>query len=79
MASAVGSWNAGFPEAAMSDTTFAGFSRSVFLELVADGFHRAGTNRGVAGGQVGIVEVVAVVLKVVDFPIEDRIGGIPGQ
>ena len=49
------------------------------LELAAGGFHRTRTNRGVAGGQVGILEVVAVVLEVVDFPIDDWIGGIPGQ
>lgn len=49
------------------------------LELTACGFHGAGTNRGVAGGHVGIVEVVAVVLEVMDFPIDDWIGRIPGQ
>ena len=49
------------------------------LELAASGFHRTGTNRGVAGGHVGILEVVAVVLKVGDFSIDDRIGEILGQ
>ena len=34
---------------------------------------------GVAGSQVGVVEVVAVVLEVVDCPIDDRVLGIVGQ
>ena len=49
------------------------------LELAAGGFHGSGTNWGVAGGQVGVGEVVTVVLEVVDFPIDERIGGIGGQ
>ena len=54
------------------------------LELTTDGFHRAGSNRGVAGGQVGIVEVVAVILEIVileivDLAADERIGGIVGQ
>jgi len=49
------------------------------LKLGAGGFHRAGSNRCFASGQVGIVEVVAVVLEVVDLAADERIGWIPGQ
>ncbi len=44
-----------------------------------DAFSSIATIRGVARGHVGIVEVVAVVLAVVDCPLDDRIVGIRGQ
>jgi len=45
-------------------------------KLAAGGFHRTGTNRRVAGGQIGIVEMVSVVWEVIDFALDDWISPV---